>query len=344
MTWWRTQKGLRKQVEATLGFALPDDVWEELFEDIDILPDSEARAEELVDFLVQDVQRIARIGPRLGFTGTPREPAPPFLSARQRTTDRLVVLSRVLATLAGRDPTVVHFRQHVLGDRLLSPEEIEPWITEHAARDGEPTVWLSLPLPPGIRLNPGETLSLTVPLTRYRISVVTLSYVVPGDRWVRRRPINSDGVLGQLQQLSLTLSRRYGWHEAAATTFILTGRIPRITAMQQSVQANVAYPALQRITLQLDPALTPAEVAVAYRTLRTRVVGKQKYRTQSPKHLALALFAVENPDGSLRKRMEEWNRRYPKWRYHQVSNFGRDLRTALRRLLGDPAVHWDVDT
>ncbi len=342
MDWWRSAVERRKRVEARLGYALRDQAWKYLRQLYDKTPRDAVEAEELIEYLAEKARDAFTLAALQGIATTPREPAPSFLPTRQRNNDRLVALSRVLAALAGRDKTVLRFRQQVLGGRLLAPEETEHWITGQAACDGEPTVWLSLPLPPGVHPKPGETLSLTVPLERYRVDVPILSYVVPGDRWVRRKPIAIDGVLGQLHQLSKSLSRRYGWHEAAATTFVLTGLVPRITAMQSSVYAHVAYPALQRITLQLDPVLTPAEVAVAYRTLRTRIVGKQQIRTQSPKHLALAVFAVEYPDGSLRERMAEWNRRYPKWRYNQVTNFGRDLRTALRRLLGTPTKHWET--
>ncbi len=51
--------------------------------------------------------------------------------------------------------------------------------------------------------------------------------------------------------------------------------------------------------------------------------------------------AAEHPDGTLRERMKLWNQQHPRWRYSQVTNFGRDVRAALRRLLGAPEMRWD---
>lgn len=308
--------------------------------DPEYLPQCEADAEELVERLaerVSDLVTFAKLQ-RLTAPAGEREPAPTFVTTRT-IADRQAALSRVLAALATRDPGVVAFRRDVLGGRLLTHEEVGPWIQQQAEADGPAAVWVSVLLPPGVRPRLGER--LTVTLNRaHGVEIPVLCYTVPSDRWVRTIPVAAEGVLGQLQQLSQRLSRHYGWHEAAATVFVLTGATPYATALRITTRMRPDLPALGRFVLEIDPVLTPAEVAARYRRVRSEALGKERVRPQSPKHLALAVFAVECPDGTLRQRMALWNERYPEWRYQHVTNFGRDLKAAVQRLLKTPGVQF----
>ena len=48
----------------------------------------------------------------------------------------------------------------------------------------------------------------------------------------------------------------------------------------------------------------------------------------------LAQFgARRKKDETLAQSMEEWNERYPTWRYRTVTNFGRDVKKAQQRLM-----------
>jgi hypothetical protein len=59
-----------------------------------------------------------------------------------------------------------------------------------------------------------------------------------------------------------------------------------------------------------------------------------RYRELSPKHLQLAAFCSGRPEGeALSAQLKAWNAAHPKWRYGQVTNFGRDRSRARQRLL-----------
>jgi hypothetical protein len=340
MDWWRSPGGIRQRVEAELGELLTDAAWKQLRMLYDRLPVDEADAEELVEAMVErarDALAFA-VAQGLASAAAPREPAPPFLPEHRGIGDRQAALSRVLAAYAARENEVVGFRRAVLGSRLLAPGKVEEWVNWQAERDGPPTRWLAVPLPPDVQPQPGETITFT--LQTCRVEVETLRYVVPDDPWVRVRPVAAGGILGRLQRLSRRLADRYGWHEAQATTFVLTDAVPLVDAVRVAWRPG-AVPALDRIVLEVDPVLTPAEVAAQYRQARAQALGKALVRPQSEKHRALAVFAVEHPDGTFRERMAVWNRLHPQWRYSQETNFGRDLRAAVRRLLGSPGLRWD---
>ncbi len=58
------------------------------------------------------------------------------------------------------------------------------------------------------------------------------------------------------------------------------------------------------------------------------------------KHLQLAAFVAGRGEGEpWRNRMRAWNRKHPKERYGQESNFRRDALQAQKRLLG-PTITW----
>jgi len=346
MDWWRSPAGMRSRVEAELGQRLTDAAWRQLRALYDRSPADEADAEELIEVMTERARDALAFAAAQGLASAAasREPAPPFLPARRGIGDRQMALSRVLAAYAAREDEVTRFRREVLGDRLLAREEVEEWVDRQAERDGPPTRWLVVPLPPDVQPRPGETPTLA--LRTCRVEVETLRYVVPDDPWVRVRPVAAEGVLGRLAQLSRRLAERYGWHEAQATVFVVSGMTPLIGVARVAWRRG-AVPVLGRIVLEVDPVLTPAEVAARYRQARAQALGKALVRPQSEKHRALAVFAVEHPDGTLRERMAAWNHTYPQWQYSQETNFGRDLRAAVRRLLGSPALqfsHLSADT
>ncbi len=117
--------------------------------------------------------------------------------------------------------------------------------------------------------------------------------------------------------------------------FVLTGEVPLASAMR--VQENLNFPvqAASRIVMTIDPTLMPQEVAEEYKRVRQRFLGEgRRQRKMEEKHLRLAEFSAMRPkDETLAKKMRTWNRRYPRWKYTQVTNFGRDVLEARRRLL-----------
>jgi hypothetical protein len=132
------------------------------------------------------------------------------------------------------------------------------------------------------------------------------------------------------------LADRYTWSEGQATTFVLTGHPPFVSSVG-SVMRLRDHEALSRITLHVDPALSPQDVAAAYRRVR-RTVVPGRHRELSRKHLFLALLAGHKTKATTwAEVMEEWNRnmgrQHPDWRYDQVTNFARDGALAVRRLM-----------
>ena len=86
--------------------------------------------------------------------------------------------------------------------------------------------------------------------------------------------------------------------------------------------------------MDIDPTLTPREVAEQYKKLRAKLIGT-RYRSMTQKHLRLAEFYGGNkPEGTTwATLMDEWNHSQKKgWRYtdlrplpETVSRLGTDL-------------------
>jgi len=266
---------------------------------------------------------------------TPAVPAPKLRAdpARQARED---LLSYLFSLMAARLAPVEAFRAEVLGGKLLELGEIENWVQERA-RVEKYTVWLEVPVRPDDRgsvyLNRPATISEAWPATD--IQLKWLKYIVPGHK-SQRVATAAGAVLDRLRLASEYVASQTGCSADYATAFILSGeRLPFFSCAQTVVVCSTDIcSALNRIELQIDPTLSPRQVAEVYRQLRAQVFGR-RYRAMSEKHVRLALFTLSRPDGeALKSAMTVWNKRYPKWRYRQESNFGRDRIAAKRRALG----------
>ena len=174
-----------------------------------------------------------------------------------------------------------------------------------------------------------------------------LEYAVPDDDWVRRISTTTGGVLEELRRLSEKLASRYGWQPALATVFVLTGHIPEVATIISKIQSHLIktntlklaskelrVPAIPKICLTIDPSATPEEVGDYYRKVRRKILGNRRYKKLSDKHLYLALLKAGLPKGeSCASQMSRWNKGHPNWRYEHYSNFVRDCRRSLHRLL-----------
>jgi hypothetical protein len=168
-----------------------------------------------------------------------------------------------------------------------------------------------------------------------------LNYGKPDDSWNYCAPVGRDGILRATYKLSEWLSTFFNWQKAQATVFLLTDLTPWIAShtvsFGRSPWLTLPYggteplSCLTRITLSVDPLMTPRELAEKYAALRARVLVS-KPRALSPKHLELAVFATEHPNLD-RQAMQEWVGKFPEWKYPTLSKFSRDARTARRRLL-----------
>ena len=334
---------VRRRLERDLGFDLPDKTWAYHVDvgNIDQVIEENWTIRELAE-VVRDVW---------GAHGQPvprKRDAPRMVSPGEKVKgverSREDVISRLVAAEAGKDRDVIAFRRDVLGGSIVSPEQVEGWIKRRAKADGPPSVWLTVPVPPGREVRstkdaattePPLTISQETPailVQRQYLSYFSLLVPLLDDP-TREVPTAEGGVLDRLRQLSEVLARHYGWDEALATNFVLTGEAPLVPAVEIGGSYPSNFTTLARITLTVDPALSPREVGDHYRHARDEIVGR-RHRKLSEKHMRLATFSAERPAGeSLRKRMAAWNRKYPDWRYKTETNFGRDCNQAIKRLL-----------
>jgi hypothetical protein len=341
----KTDYDIRAELQRALGFPLPEETWQFLLQRSYI---SEIeQGENTIPGVAAEVRKFRR-----AFGQPVPEPDNATLMLDKKPngrewsslSERVHAISVLLAYDAEEDPLVVTFRKSVLNDQLLEPEEVEEWVKRQATTDGKPTRLLNaVPLPPdteyqwdrtagGWVTDPPVVIDHEHPAlgsASYRF----LSYGVPEDGWQRAVPTTVGGVLEKLRQVSEHLAKRYGWQDAQATLCVLTGRIPVASAIRATEQLRLPLPVTTRITLVIDPTLTPRDVARHYSKVRQKVIGK-RHRPLSEKHVRLAMFsAMRREEETWPERMAAWNKEHQDWRYTQVGNFQRDCLQAQRRLL-----------
>ena len=267
---------------------------------------------------------------------------------KERTGTTCETLSLLLGKEAAKDPGVIKFRKKYLRRKLLTENQVERWLKRKSKGEGNATLWLEIPLPPGCSLNRdpqnGQVCINSPPGSLHKhgvrnIRTLMLSYAVPGSTYIHRVPIAAGGALEALRNLGEALAKKYGWLEVQATEFVLTGQTPLVSPLR----ATVTTGRRGRVTLDVDITTTPAKVAGAYTKIReTHLTGK-RVRSLSEKHLRLAAFSAERPEKeSWRERLVIWNKTYFKDKYTSERNFHRDSVQATRRLLAPSLALSDV--
>lgn len=275
--------------------------------------------------------------------------------------DRSFALSLLLYEEATKDAEVIAFRTEVLANKLLNREMVPAWIQQQAKMDGEPTLWLELAEIPVARDDAMETVRKGTYIQKgpANLAVKTIKghFLKYGGRddWTLAVPTCIDGMLERLRKLSERLAREYGWQEAQATLFVLTGAVPIISPIQithhmergplQFTHTKQREPLYirQRIVLDVDPAVSPQEVAKHYHLKRKEIEARRKRkeieatrtRPLTEKHLRLATFDAERlREESWAKKLAEWNRtQRPEWGYNDRRRFAHECLQARRRLL-----------
>jgi hypothetical protein len=258
---------------------------------------------------------------------------------RSPSDKRAEAVAAILARDAADDPIVASFRESALRRKLLKPADIEQWVQRHAKEDGRATTYLRVPLPGNTDITisqdglvPTPTFQVGVDHPAVGTEVEVLEYGVPGETWVRRLPVTRDSVLHELKNLSKTLAQRYGWQSAQATGFVLCGLAPELTSLKAEVSIRTPE-VTSRIILSIDPALSPADVARAYKLARSRI-STSRHRPLQEKKQMLAIFMASRPTSETKRRaMDAWNQKYPNWKYSEIRNFGRDAAAARLQLL-----------
>jgi hypothetical protein len=325
---------IRDQLDITLGEPVPDSLWD-LLVDSGHVEDVQVGAAD-ISVLADKVKSVR------GSTG--RKPAPKMLPKKEAyeaqedgedlATLRDTVISIFLATQAFDEPEVQKFREEALHGVGVDLDDIETWIDGQRKIDIETWVKEMREKIDIENLSPEERLKYV-----QEAETGLIEYTTPGYPWVKVRGIPPGGVLARLLNLSISLTRKYPWKIAQATTYVLTGALP----MVRRIDYQIHSPPLEvgtRITLTIDPTTTPQEVADYYQSIRKDMLPK-RYRSLSEKHLRLARFValcgVEWKKWG--EGMRAWNAAYPDYRYDNESNFIRDARQAKQRLLS-PGYKW----
>jgi hypothetical protein len=253
-----------------------------------------------------------------------------------------------MAKDAASDPAVISFRKRHLSNELIKQDEVGTWLLSKSEDDGEPTTYLKVPLPEGHELvwdgsrpyaDPPLTLSVSSPATGWSREFVR--YQLPGDEGERSLPVRQGGVLDTLRMLSESLSDRYAWQKAQATVFVLSGNPPLLSSLRGGANLRPSQPISSRITMEIDPTLTPEEVALGYKKLRDRWI-KGRYRSMSEKHLRLAEFYGGSKVVSWSALMRQWNEKQDEkeWGNQEPQNFARDCKSAWKRLMGEDLLQY----
>lgn len=338
---------LRWQVSARRRDALNDVLWTQLQDDNYVTecldnPNEPQFVEDLITAIdrYQRVSRALHAGPDTSRAA--EEPGPAALgqvSPSPERSGRELAVARIVALEAERDPKVVQFRRRHLSIwerrdsrvvvRLLEPCQIPSWVYAKNAGDvsGLTTVRLS---------SEGEVLGGD----RYSRLTRMLSFVAPPshheplpprDEWRWHKTYAAAGSpVEELLTLSDRLCEKFNWEPEEATTWILSGAVPGTPSVRWRWEPRTPS-AAGRITITIDPTVSPGELADHYRRIRTRILAKPTRRI-SEKHLALAVFASQRNEERWKDWMERWNELHPAWAYSEWKIFHRDCAAALRRV------------
>lgn len=336
-----TDEQIRDDLEQLLGFR-PNAATLEALENNECLGAIRAGAPRALNQAADAVREMyGQIGVQL-----PQRESAPVLDRSRKTrlsSLRVEAVSVLIAAEAAHEKAVIAFRREVLRGKLIKPDRVEKWIENQQRKTETKYRWVRLNVanseieydlverPPRLRFKT----PITEAVGEFGLPSRTVAYGVPGNDSTYLAASPGDGSLERLRLLSETLAKRYQWQPAQATLFVLTDAVPVISLSGYSYAMKDPL-AASRITMTLDPILTPSEVAARYKEVRKQVLSS-RYRSISEKHLELAIFMTDRLEGEpLKKSMEAWNRRFPEWGYSAPTNFGRDAASVRRRLLNPP--------
>jgi hypothetical protein len=208
---------------------------------------------------------------------------------------RADALAAIYAAWAAENSGVQWFRQHSL--RRADPDAMMAWIQggpqpgyELLAED-DVAGWVLAQYRSASATGDGadklkELISTWKPGTES--PVVHLEYV-DGDM-LRKLTVPRRGTLGDLEKLSVELAKKYRWHPAFATLFVLTGAEPLVSTFSASaeVRYGIDNAATTRVTLSLDPFLSIDRVTEIYAEVRRRLEPEPARRAQSLRAYRLA--------------------------------------------------------
>jgi hypothetical protein len=166
---------------------------------------------------------------------------------------RIDALSAIYAAWARTDLELHRFRSHpIFTSGLMAPEEVGPWLLQQwaaSAPGGNADQYLL------------EAFARSTPSAAQPF--INLWYVADGQE--RIVSVDVKTVLGDLAKLADLLAGRYRWRPSGATMFVLTDSVPEVYVYTGSASVRGgATAATTTVTMTLDPALTPDQVAGIY--------------------------------------------------------------------------------
>jgi hypothetical protein len=329
----------RRQIERELGRPLAEETWSWLEEQG--YTDPELYSPEEVADIVRTVgasfrqavpaRLIDEVGPRL-------------VPGAELLDERAQAIAAWVALAATGDSGVRRFRMSHLGDGLLQAEEIHAWVVARY-QINQPAEWpLVEPEVTETELWKAMTLGRS-PL--HPVPHAVLHWMEPsldGEWTARRWPVPPRSPLARLADLSDSLVSKYRWDKYEATAWVLTGLEPYVGPISASATVGASYArevgtydVLSRVTIAVDPTVSPEQLAAWWRHVRHRMLPK-RYRPQQVKALRLARFVAACRDETTwDDERRRWNaevaEHHPEWSYEDVANFRRHAKEAVERLL-----------
>ncbi len=152
-------------------------------------------------------------------------------------------------------------------------------------------------------------------------------------------------VLDVLRVRAESIAGRYGWPEAGATRFLLTGIPPTVPTISGGTriashgiqEGNVHLPVQATITINAQAHVSPRGVAEMFARLQRRLTGHRKGRDVSASNLVLVDFVCEQivRRGHLppwRQLLRLWNGKRRTPRYTSPSKMQRDYESTAARV------------
>lgn len=342
--WLTKLKGRERQAHQDVEKALRREVGEETWDyhvDLGIVKDYTDVHHDM-NVLVKEFRKFyVAAGEETSKRRSPRR-----LPSTEAESEWREAVSLYLAMKASKDEEVNAFRRDVLGGVLVGENQLAQWIGNRA-RAEKTGHWLTVPVPEGYELDwslgPSVAWGTTPPLTisvngipAESVSGRQLHYFDPAakeEAWVYTAP---GGVLERLRQLGSQLADKYGWTQAQAVTFLVTGSAPFVVGIIAETTHSVEQPLSTRITLTIDPTVTADEVKAFYAQQRKQLLSRSTRKINHRNATLVEFVLIEKGNDTWAKSMKKWNAKYgtkgARWTYTNYRNFSRDYNESLKHL------------
>lgn len=267
-------------------------------------------------------------------------------------------LCEIRAWQASCREDVRDFRHRHLGGVLIALDEVSDWIASRARAEEEDLLFsVALPLSSYRETlnSPDESLgdmiggmlrkgaAQIVPNSREAILLMVPSgsrdaYFISDSR-INAGVVHAKctGITGEIKTLCGVLNDVYGWHEALAVAFLLTGITPRPWPFAAHWTRRDSD--ARRIVLEMSSTMRLKEVGAAVARIRRKAAGTSRARPLTLAKAKILEFAVRlmrsSPDHDWSYCVERWNEENPEVLFESAEAFSRAVRDGYRKLAGE---------